>query len=84
MVKDGKHSPAQYIYDLSDLSYLSISGPYEEEWDGIMDLFLDGFWPDGGAISHVAIYGVVPVPAAFWLFGTALVGFIGISRRRAV
>ena len=24
----------------------------------------------------------VPVPAAFWLFGTALVGFIGISRRR--
>ena len=26
----------------------------------------------------------VPVPAAFWLFGTALVGFIGISRRRKV
>lgn len=23
----------------------------------------------------------VPVPAAFWLFGTALIGFIGISRR---
>ncbi len=26
----------------------------------------------------------VPVPAAFWLFGTALVGFIGISRRTKV
>ena len=24
----------------------------------------------------------VPVPAAFWLFGTALAGFVGISRRR--
>lgn len=24
----------------------------------------------------------VPVPAAVWLFGTALVGFVGISRRR--
>ena len=23
----------------------------------------------------------IPVPAAFWLFGTALIGFIGISRR---
>ena len=23
----------------------------------------------------------VPVPAAFWLFGTALIGFIGFSRR---
>jgi hypothetical protein len=26
----------------------------------------------------------VPVPAAFWLFGTALLGFIGISRRTKV
>jgi len=26
----------------------------------------------------------VPVPAAFWLFGTALIGFVGISRRRLV
>lgn len=24
----------------------------------------------------------IPVPAAFWLFGTALIGFIGVSRRR--
>ena len=31
-------------------------------------------------------YGInpVPVPAAFWLFGTALVGFIGYSRRRKI
>ena len=26
----------------------------------------------------------VPVPAAFWLFGTALIGFIGVSRRTKV
>ena len=24
----------------------------------------------------------IPVPAAFWLFGTALIGFVGFSRRR--
>lgn len=26
----------------------------------------------------------VPVPAAIWLFGTALIGFVGMSRRRKV
>ena len=26
----------------------------------------------------------VPVPAAFWLFGTALIGFAGMSRSRSV
>jgi hypothetical protein len=28
--------------------------------------------------------GAVPVPAAVWLFGTALIGFIGMSRRTKV
>jgi len=32
--------------------------------------------------SHVAAYGVVPVPAAVWLFGSGLLGLIGIARRR--
>jgi hypothetical protein len=26
----------------------------------------------------------VPVPAAVWLFGTALIGFVGMSRRTTV
>jgi hypothetical protein len=48
--------------------------------------------PDGGirkftvAIDNLTIGGVspVPVPAAVWLFGTALIGFVGMSRRRNV
>jgi hypothetical protein len=32
-----------------------------------------------GALDYL-IYNVVPVPAAVWLFGTALLGFIGLSR----
>jgi hypothetical protein len=48
---------------------------------------------DGGTVpyswefeieSSISPLPAVPVPAAFWLFGTALVGFIGISRRRKV
>ena len=47
------------------------------------------FGLDNKDLSHMSLYyspGVpqVPVPAAFWLFGTALVGFIGLSRRRKV
>jgi hypothetical protein len=35
--------------------------------------------------SNWTEYGaVVPVPAAFWLFGTALIGFIGFSRRTKI
>jgi hypothetical protein len=26
----------------------------------------------------------VPVPTAFWLFGTALIGFVGLSRRTSL
>ena len=29
-------------------------------------------------------FNVVPVPAAAWLFGTALIGFVGYSRRRKI
>ena len=33
---------------------------------------------DGGDVPPV------PVPAAFWLFGTALIGFVGYGRRRKI
>ena len=42
---------------------------------------------DTNNYSHWTEYGpvsAVPVPAAVWLFGTALIGFVGISRRRKV
>ena len=38
----------------------------------------DGYFVDNFSISPV------PVPAAFWLFGTALIGFVGYSRRRKI
>ena len=77
-VKDGIHQPARYLFDLT------MDGLF---WNGTDDLVLANFWPGGGSISNFAIYGTaspIPVPAAFWLFGTALIGFIGFSRRTAV
>lgn len=48
LVKDGSQSPAQYLIDLSALG-----------WNGTESLNLTGFWPQQGAISHIAIYGTV-------------------------
>jgi hypothetical protein len=53
-------------------------------WNGTSPLEILNFGDNQvGSISYVALYGeisAVPVPAAFWLFGTALLGFIGLSR----
>ena len=35
------------------------------------------------ATSHVTGYGVVPVPAAVWLFGSGLIGLVGVARRKS-
>ncbi len=45
-------------------------------------------WISGTALANGGAYQVklssVPLPAAFWLFGSALVGFVGFGRRKTV
>ena len=73
-VKDGEHDPAFYVFDISG-------------WNGTDDLVLEGFWPQGGAISHVTILGggtSTNVPdggATMALLGLGL-GAIGFVRRK--
>jgi hypothetical protein len=71
-VKDGNQSPAFYIFDITS-------------WDRMEDLVLQDFWPQQGAISHIAIYDAPPtVPdggATLALFGLAL-GSIGMMKKR--
>jgi len=42
----------------------------------------DGFYIDNVSLSPSSSAPVVPVPAAVWLFATALIGLAGFSRRR--
>ncbi len=73
-IKDGNADPGYYFYDLTG-------------WNGTDSIEMTGFWPQQGAISHVAIWGVHPPefdvaePATLGLLGLSLLGF-GMARRR--
>ena len=61
------------------------------QWGAFSLAALEGTWSLQDAsgkykgLSGAELWGSpIPVPAAFWLFGTALIGFIGISRRTKV
>jgi len=60
------------------------------EWQGTTmdDSFPSDLSISGAGLSNIKLWGenpvVVPVPAAVWLFGTALIGFVGMSRRTSV
>ena len=47
----------------------------------------EGSWDDTrintGVGSALVRTSVVPVPAAVWLFGSGLIGLIGVARRKA-
>jgi hypothetical protein len=73
----------QFLGFVSDEMITRISIQYlifdpQEELVGLFHAIDDVMWNEASNTPPV------PVPAAVWLFGTALIGFVGMSRRRKV
>jgi hypothetical protein len=82
-VKDGAHSPAWYLFDLGVVP--------AGIWNGTETLNLSGFWPNGGAISHVSLFSGtgtpptdVPEPASLSLLFLGLAAVGAASRKSKV
>jgi len=59
--------------------------PFSDSWDGSLRGTVGANCSEvncGATTSHISVYGVVPIPAAVWLFGSGLLGLVGIARRR--
>jgi hypothetical protein len=79
IVKDGNATPSWYLFNLSNIYYPDELDP----WNGVDSLFLTGFWPNQGAISHVEILGhstSVPEPMTLILLGLGLTGMAVVRR----
>jgi hypothetical protein len=64
------------IYVMRDLyTELSADSPYGHTWHP--------FWPAAGVYASFQEVSAVPVPASVWLFGTALIGLVGFSKRKS-
>jgi hypothetical protein len=65
--------------------YQITNGDITGSWDLEALCYDEGACNNGGqpaALSHSVGYSVVPVPAAVWLFGSGLLGLVGLARRK--
>jgi hypothetical protein len=82
----GTGTPSQSIFDWTRVvAALSTEGNTDGNVTFMLDLTQSGYASfDNIKVDADEISGVVPIPAAVWLFGSGLIGLIGVARRKKV
>ena len=74
------------VWDVSTVAGVTTYTSTDVDGDGILGLgMVDGAFPGFNANFNLntAATSAVPVPAAVWLFGSGLLGLVGVARRKA-
>lgn len=69
----------EYSLFMSGLWIIEL-GQFGEFQNGVATI--DAFDTNQAYLLNVTLVSAIPVPAALWLFGTALIGLIGVGRRK--
>ena len=79
---DGESLPSDLLFlNAAPASSLSVQGLYSQLT--VLSFYdIDGNWAATTSTSPASSAASVPAPATLWLFGPAMVGLIGISRRK--
>lgn len=81
----GKVTATNGTWDNSDWNFTLVTCPASICTAGPRAYTATDFLNNGGqiaALSNARAFSVVPVPAAVWLFGSGLLGLVGIARRK--
>ncbi len=70
-------SAGMYLAGVTD--WVGNDAPFQNLWE----LTVNSGVGDGQVNLNIEV-SAVPVPAAVWLFGSALIGFVGIARRTSI
>jgi hypothetical protein len=87
---DGELLSGQLIADISALTTSNLVGTFKPpEFSQLSNVVINGsmltadFSTGGAGLSNITLtFSEVPVPAAAWLFGSALIGLAGIKRKK--
>ena len=81
--------PKYYVTYAPDINFLQVYGYFAGEPLGLETRDTSNWFHNTGTIlganfAYLDGFAAVPVPSAVWLFGSGLLGLIGMARRKKV